>query len=86
MAQTILLLTPSLPPQGLKHMPEKVTLKKPQRGTSLVVEWLRLHAPNSGSPGSIPGQGTKPRMPQLKAWHATTKGPVRGNEDPEGHN
>ena len=28
-------------------------------GTSLVVQWLRLHAPNAGSPGSIPGRGTK---------------------------
>ena len=27
------------------------------RGTSLVVQWLRLHAPNSGGLGSIPGQG-----------------------------
>ena len=28
-------------------------------GISLVVQWLRLHAPNAGGPGSIPGQGTK---------------------------
>ena len=28
-------------------------------GTSLVVQWLRLHAPNAGGPGSIPGQGTR---------------------------
>ena len=28
-------------------------------GTSLVVQWLRLHIPNAGGPGSIPGQGTK---------------------------
>ena len=27
-------------------------------GTSLVVQWLRLHAPNVGGPGSIPGQAT----------------------------
>ena len=28
-------------------------------GTSLVVQWLRLHASNTGGVGSIPGQGTK---------------------------
>ena len=49
-------------------------------GTSLVVQWLRLHAPNAGGLGSIPGQGTRSympqlrvRMPQLKILHATTK-------------
>ena len=31
-------------------------------GTSLVVQWLRLHAPNAGGLGSIPGQGTRSRM------------------------
>ena len=25
----------------------------------LVVQWLRLHAPNAGGPGSIPGQGPR---------------------------
>ena len=35
-------------------------------GTSLVVQWLRLHAPKAGGPGSIPGQGTRSHMP-----HAT---------------
>ena len=45
-----------------------------------MVQWLRLHAPNAGGPGSIPGQGTKShmlqlrvRMPQLKVPRATTK-------------
>ena len=28
-------------------------------GDSLVVQWLRLHAPNAGDPGSIPCQGTR---------------------------
>ena len=41
--------------------------------TSLVVQWLRLHAPNAGGPDSIPGQGTRPHMPQLKILHATMK-------------
>ena len=31
-------------------------------GTSLVVQWLRLYAPNAGCLGSIPGQGTRSRM------------------------
>ena len=49
-------------------------------GTSLVVQWLRLHAPNARGMGSIPGQGTRSHMPplrvhmpQLKILHATTK-------------
>ena len=35
-------------------------------GTSLVVQWLRLHASNAGTVGSIPGQGTK--IPYA-VWH-----------------
>ncbi|TEA31633.1 hypothetical protein DBR06_SOUSAS7710076, partial [Sousa chinensis] len=31
---------------------------------SLVVQWLRLHARNTGGLGSIPGQGTRSHMPQ----------------------
>ena len=42
-------------------------------GTSLVVQWLRLHAPNARGLGSIPGQGTRSHMPQLKILHAATK-------------
>ena len=51
-----------------------------QRGTSLVVQWLRLHAPKAEGLGSIPGQGTRFNMPQLrvhmlhlKVPHAATK-------------
>ena len=36
-----------------------------QGGPSLVVQWLGLHTPNAGGLGSIPGQGTRPHMPQL---------------------
>ena len=32
---------------------------------SLAAQWLRLHAPNAGGPGSIPGQGTRSHMPHL---------------------
>ena len=42
-------------------------------GTSLVVQWLRLRAASARGPGSIPGQGTRSHMPQLKILHAATK-------------
>ena len=34
-------------------------IKKRVDGTSLAVQWLRLHAPTAGGVGSIPGWGTK---------------------------
>ena len=46
---------------------EKTAFKTGILGTSLVVQWLRLWAPNAGGPGSILGQGTRSHM------HATTK-------------
>ena len=36
------------------------------QGTSLVLQWLRLHAPNAGGLGSTPGQGTRSHMLQLR--------------------
>ena len=33
--------------------------QKDMNGTSLVVQWLRLHASNAGGVGLIPGLGTK---------------------------
>ena len=33
-------------------------------GTSLVVQWQRLHACNRGDAGSIPGLGMRSHMPQ----------------------
>ena len=33
---------------------------------SLVAQWLRLHAAQSGGPGSIPGQGIRSHMLKLK--------------------
>ena len=41
--------------------------------TSLVVQWLRLHAPNAGGPSLIPGQGTRSHVLQLKVLHAAAK-------------
>ena len=37
-------------------------------GISLAVQWLKLHAPNAGGLGSIPGQGTASHMQQLRAF------------------
>ena len=51
-------------------------LSKFTLGTSLVVQWLRLHTPNAGGPGSIPGQ-----IPR-----ATTKSSHATAEDATGHN
>ena len=48
--------------------------------TSLVVQWVRLHTPNAGGPGSIFDLGTRSRKPQLRVRmlqlrspHAATK-------------
>ena len=64
-----------------------LTLHKPikniLRGTSLVIQWLRLHAPNAGGPGSIPGQGTRYHMPQLRVrMPQLKKDPACHDEDP----
>ena len=47
---------------------------KQGRGNSLVVQGLRLQVPNAGSLGSIPGQGTRTCMPQLRLSKAKLKG------------
>lgn len=44
----------------------KKLLLSPSGGTFLVVHWLGLCPPNTGGPGSNPGQGTRPHMLQLK--------------------
>ena len=56
----------------------EMQIKTTLRGNSLVVQWLRLQAPNAGGPGSIPGHGTRSHMlgvhrPQLKILHVATK-------------
>ena len=38
---------------------EVCTFLNPTVGDSLVVQWLRLHTPNTGDLGSILGQGNK---------------------------
>ena len=57
----------------------KITIKS-HTGTSLVVQWLRLRVPNAG--GSIPGQGTRFCMLQLRAHMTQLKEPACCNEDP----
>ena len=53
---------------------QKVSFKENLPGTSLVVEWVRLRAPNAGNGDSIPGQGTRLHM------HATIKSPHAATE------
>ena len=45
--------------------PRKVLIGLFLLGTSLVVQWLRLHAPSAGGLGSIPGQGTRSHVLQV---------------------
>ena len=56
-------------------------LKVKKTGTSLVVQWLGLWAPNAEDPGPIPGQETGSHMLQLKILHAAAK-----LKDPTCHN
>ena len=54
---------------GKQLPPEETSRNKNKgrnRGTSLVVQWLRLHAPKAGSLGSIPGQRTTSHIRQLR--------------------
>ena len=57
-------------------------------GTSLVAQWVRLHAPNAGGPGSTPGRETRSCMhvatnksqhAAIKSLHAATKESARRN-------
>ena len=50
-------------------------IESKRMGTSLVAQWLRLCAPNAGGLGSIPGQGTRSHMLQLKARMPQLKDP-----------
>ena len=62
------------PPYHNKFIQICFSLKIFTNGTSLVVQWLRLHTLNAGSPGSIPGQGTRSHMHAITmSSHATTK-------------
>ena len=61
---------------GLGRAYEKVICE----GLSLVAQWMRLHAPNAGDPGAIPGQGTRSHtLVTAKGSHATTVEPASRN-------
>ena len=47
-----------------KHIKAYIKLE----GTSLMAQWLSLHAPKAASLGSIPGQGTRSHMLQLRVY------------------
>ena len=71
---------PNLIMTGVLIRRGKLNTQRDTRGSSLVVQWLRLCAPNAGGLGSIPGQGARSHMlqlrvcmPQLKTLHAATK-------------
>ena len=50
-----------------------VGVKTTRMETSVVLQWLRLCAPSAGGLGSIPDQGTRSHMLQLKIPRAATK-------------
>ena len=50
-----------------------LSLRSDYPGTSLMAQWLRLHDPNAGGPGTIPGQGTRYHT------HAAMKKPANRN-------
>ena len=60
-------MPPPNPWQRLLSISKIMSFQNYYVGTSLVVQRVRLQAPNAGGPGSIPGRGTGSRM------HATTK-------------
>ena len=45
---------------------EDLAFKNASLGASLVVQWLRLHVPNAGGLGSIPGQEARSHMAKTK--------------------
>ena len=47
---------------NIKTFSDKLKLK----GTSLVIQWLRYYIPNARGLDSIPGQGTRSHMLQLR--------------------
>ena len=68
--------------QLIRYLHPWLALKMHKTGTCLVVQWLRLHAPNARDLGSIPGQGTRSCMLQLSS-HVATKDTACGNlKDP----
>ena len=74
-----LVLSPKLVPYASGLLFENVIFRQMNQmvnATSLVVQWLRLCAPNAGGVGLIPGQGTRLHMPQLRVHTLQLKDPV----------
>ena len=72
-------MDPSLKIPGLVTE-EKIIEKYCMYGTSLVAQWLVLHAPNAGFSGLIPGQGTRSHKHAVtKSSYTTTKEPTCRN-------
>ena len=69
------LVPPGKPCSSTYLYAKKNSHKTKVRVTSLVVQWLRFHAPNAWGLGLTPGWGARSRMPQqrLKIPCATTK-------------
>ena len=55
---------------GLVKIWTQLSTSRSKMRDSLVVYWLRLHAPNARGLGSIPCQGTRSHMLQVKILHA----------------
>ena len=67
---------PAIPFLGIYPKKPETLTRKDKCGTSLVAQWVRLHTPNAGGPGSIHGWGTRSHMhAATKSLHATTKIP-----------
>jgi hypothetical protein len=65
-----------------------LTSKNGQKGTSQVVQWLKLRATNAGDTGSIPGQGIRAHTSQLRIHMPKLKKiphAARKTEDPTCH-
>ena len=56
----------SLVDYSLRGCKESDTTERLHCHCHLVVQWLRHHAPNAEDVGSIPGQGTRAHVPQLR--------------------
>ena len=59
----------------IRGPPLSLATKKEGRA-SLVVQWLRLHAPSAEGQDLIPGWGIRFHVPHVKSWHASTKDPA----------
>ena len=51
---------------GVAVFQQNEIYKNKQRGTSVVVQWLRFHIPNAGGLDSTPGWETRSHMAQLR--------------------